>query len=590
MLEGDKAGIDMEKRLKISGALGSFPSALRWLLDQRLLWVILICLCMFGVAQAGEDVICEFCGMTNCTMGCKDSSIDDFGNRLMLMPGLPAELYYGSIVVILLVSFGLSEFLDKNAKPDKKYWVFNLFKIGFIRRLAKLPYIQFLFQLPVFLIFAFVVYCGLFGNDVINILPIATWTLWWAGLIFLIVFFGKAWCFMCPWDFVASLVQRLRFWGVPKETNTLGLTWPSWLKSLYPALVLFILLTWLELGVKVTISPRYTAYLALLMVVLAVIPALLFSRKPFCRYVCFVGRISGLYANFAPLEIRSNSMDVCHSCVGKACYNGNELGNPCPTGLVIPAIKANTYCTMCGECLKSCPHDNIALNIRPFGADLLKGVNVRPDEAALTLALLALTTFHGLEMTPLWEASTGFSVIGWLKSIMGTARLPAFTVGMAVCLVAPILVYWAIARITSAYVGDKNVSTKKVFVYYAFSLLPIALCYHVAHNGMHLFMEGQYIVPLLSDPMGTGADHFGTATVQMGPILSATTVWICQVILIVVGHVYGILFAKRISRTLYADAALARRSLIPMLGGMILFSLFSLWIMGLDMNMRSSLM
>jgi len=551
--------------------------------------LIVFWLCLSSLALAGEDVICEFCGMTNCTMGCKDSSIDDFGNKLMLMPGLPPGLYYGSMVAILFVSFALSELLDK-AKSPKQYRVFNLFSISFIRRFAKLPYSQFLFQLPVFLAFAFLVYCGLFGHAVVNIVPIATWTVWWAGLIFLIVFFGKAWCFVCPWDFVASLLQRLRPFGACKEPFTLGLSWPSWLKNLYPALGLFILLTWFELGFKITISPRHTAYLALLMVLLSVVPALLFNRRPFCRYGCFVGRISGLYANFAPVEIRSESQEVCRSCDSKACYNGNDRGNPCPTSLVVPRIEANTYCIMCGECIRGCPHDNVALNVRPFGADLLKGTEVRPDEAALTLVLLALTAFHGLEMTPLWESTTGFSVIGWLKSIMGSARLPAFTVGMVVCIVVPVLLYWGIAAVTHAFAGDKSVSIRQVFVHYAFSLLPIALCYHVAHNGMHLFMEGQYIVPLLSDPMGTGANYFNTASIQLGPILGAKTVWICQVILIIVGHVYGILFAKNMSRRLYRETVYARRSLVPMFAGMILFSLISLWIMHLDMNMRSSLM
>ncbi len=44
---------------------------------------------------------------------------------------------------------------------------------------------------------------------------------------------------------------------------------------------------------------------------LAIVPAFIFDRKSFCRYGCFVGRISGLYANFSPIEVRSANSEVC---------------------------------------------------------------------------------------------------------------------------------------------------------------------------------------------------------------------------------------------------------------------------------------
>ncbi|MBF0473765.1 MAG: hypothetical protein HQK93_08545, partial [Nitrospirae bacterium] len=49
----------------------------------------------------------------------------------------------------------------------------------------------------------------------------------------------------------------------------------------------------------------------------------------------------------------------------------------------------------------------------------------------------------------------------------------------------------------------------------------------------------------------------------------------------------GIGIAHRISRRLYSDKTKALRSLIPMLMAMICSSFLSLWIMHLDMYMRS---
>lgn len=509
---------------------------------------------------------------------------------MMLMSGMPAWLFFSAIALVLLISFIGIEILNRGGRGSRGYSKFNLLKLPFLKSWVKKPYFKFLFQFPVFLVFCFVIYAGIFGHGIINIAPILTWTIWWAGLIFLILFFGKAWCFICPWDFVATLFQHGKPFGVNQRPFTLGLKWPKALKNIYLAIGLFILLTWFELGFKVTSSPRFTAVLALVMVFLSVVPALIFEKRSFCKYGCLVGRISGLYAMFAPIEVRSIESSTCAQCKTKDCYAGNSKGNPCPTSLVVPQIQENTYCILCTECVKSCPHDNVAINVRPFATDLKRFTKVKNDEAWLAIILLALTSFHGLTMTPLWDSATGDSVISFIQSTLGLGRLMAFTLGMCVVNGMLALFYYMISVIARHVAGDKGVSVKKIFLYYAYSILPIALFYHLAHNGMHLFMEGQVIVPLLSDPLGRGMDLFGTARLSLGPILSSQTIWFLQVGLVLTGHIFGIIIAHHVSKRLYSDDRKAMRSLVPMLIGMIFFSFVSLWIMHLDMNMRSSLM
>jgi len=389
---------------------------------------------------------------------------------------------------------------------------------------------------------------------------------------------------------MATLFQHLKPFGVSKRPFTMGLKWPQEMKNIYLAIGLFILLTWFELGYKVTASPQGTALMALGMVFLAVVSAMIFDKRSFCKHACLVGRIQGLYAMFAPVEIRAKELKVCASCKTKDCYSGNDQGNACPTELTIPQITMNTYCILCTECVKSCPHDNVAFNLRPFSTDLQRFKRVKVDEAWLAIILLALTSFHGLTMTPLWDSSTEPSVVGWIQSVFNVGPLVGFTLGMAGINGFLIFFYYLISVVTHYFAGDPNVSTKKIFLYYAYSILPVALFYHLAHNGMHLFMEGQMVVPLLSDPMGQGSNFFGTAAWQMNPVLSADTIWILQVFLVIIGHIFGIIIAHYVSRKLYTDAKQATRSLIPMLIAMIVYSFISLWIMHLDMNMRGSLM
>jgi hypothetical protein len=171
---------------------------------------------------------------------------------------------------------------------------------------------------------------------------------------------------------------------------------------------------------------------------------------------------------------------------------------------------------------------------------------------------------------------------------------------MTAVLVAPMLLYIGfcmLARVLSKRLGPKedagaeNVSTMKIFIQFSYSVLPIALFYHVAHNGMHLFMEGQNVVPLLSDPMGFGWDLFGTASLRnLPPILGKDVIWTTQVLLVIIGHVFGIIISQKTSRKLFGEGRLATVVQIPLLAAMIIFSFLSLWIMHLDMNMRGTLM
>jgi ferredoxin len=544
-----------------------------------------------GLAWAAQRGTCPVCGMNlPCPMNCVGSTTTASGERLMIMAGMPVWFFVVGMALILSVSFISIELLHRRGSTLDSYWRFNLLTLSWLKAWLKQPWSKFSLQLPVFLVFCLIIYAGLFGHAIINIAPILTWTIWWAGLIFLILLLGKAWCVVCPWDFVATIFQQLKPFGVAKEPFTLGMKWPRWLKNIYLAMGLFILLTWFELGFKVTSSPRFTALLGIIMVVLAVAPAMIFGKKPFCKYGCLVGRISGLYAMFSPIEVRSAEPSVCAMCRTKDCYSGNARGNPCPTSLVVSQLKENTYCLLCAECVRSCPHDNVAINVRPFATDLLRFKTARNDEAWLAVILLALTSFHGLTMTSVWDSASGWSVIGFLQTALGLSRLSAFSLGMGLVNGFLILMYALICIITQRVAGNPAVSTKTIFLHYAYSILPIALFYHIAHNGMHFLMEGQLVIPLLSDPLGQGRNYLGTALWQLAPLVSAQGIWVLQVCFVVIGHISGIIIGHHVSRRLYAIPQQAIRSLIPMLIGMVFFSSVSLWLMQLDMKMRSSLM
>ena len=128
------------------------------------------------------------------------------------------------------------------------------------------------------------------------------------------------------------------------------------------------------------------------------------------------------------------------------------------------------------------------------------------------------------------------------------------------------------------------------FVRYAYALLPIALFYHLAHNMEHLLMEGPKVVTLASDPFGWGWNLFGTLGWAVPPLVSLDVLWILQILLVLVGHVYSLWVAQRTSINIFGDRKAAFKSQIPMLIGMIAFSIFSLWLLKQPMEMRTSAM
>ncbi len=530
---------------------------------------------------------------------------DPAGFFMHRMWGIPDWMYYISIAAVLLVSFLMFEGLaalgknrpdDYQANHSRSTDRIDLMRVPLIRRMLLSRPFRFTVQSITAALFILIIVAGLFGNQnpALNIAPLLTWTIWWGGLVVLIMFAGKAWCYLCPWDAIAFWVEKLHLWKKTDAGSGLGLPWPRVIRNISIATILFVGLTWIELGFGVTMRPRVTAYLGLTMLVMAIVSAFLFDRKSFCRYVCLVGRVSGLYALFSGIEFRPRNKDTCRRCATKECFTGSETAYGCPTFEHPHSMQTNTYCIQCAECLQACPHDNMAVNLRPWGEDLAVLDKPRSDEAYLALLMLTITGFHGLTMTPSWQA-----LIDSVQTALPLGRVSAFSLSMFVLMTAPILIYaalvWLSFAVSTRHVkadagSAASLSYYDYFVRYAYCVLPIALFYHLAHNVEHLLMEGQKVITLFSDPFGWGWNLFGTLGHTFPPLVSLDVLWILQVILVGIGHVYSLWAAQKISRRIFASATASARGQWPILLGMIAFSILSLWLLKQPMEMRTSAM
>ena len=367
--------------------------------------------------------------------------------------------------------------------------------------------------------------------------------------------------------------------------------WPKWARNVYPATILFIGLTWLELGYGVTMSPRGTAILALAMVLMAVVPALFFERRSFCRYGCLIGRICGLYSMVAPVEVRAKDRDVCKGCSTKDCLKGNDDGYPCPTGQYLGTMDRNTYCTVCTECIKSCPHDNVGINLRPWGADLQSLRKPKKDEATLAMVLLSLTSFHGLTMTPTWTA-----FVASARSATGLSWLITFSLGMAVILALPAAVYLVVTLFVSRAMQPRGLLVvaekgrwQKLASAYAYPLIPVALMYHLAHNAGHFLTEAGKLISVLSDPLGNGQDLFSTASMHIGPLAPMSVVWAVMIALVLTGHFWATRALERAHQGARGSGEVPLRARVLTAGFVLCASAANLWLLAQPMEMRTGM-
>jgi polyferredoxin len=522
-----------------------------------------------------------------------------------LMPGIPNTVFYAAAGVILLLSFVIFERYGKAKNPRswaRPYWRFELTRWAFLRRAMKSRWFQPALQIPVVLGFLAMIVIGLVGSQEPgrNIAPVVTWNIWWIGLIFLVLFFGNLWCFMCPWTAIPDWLMRFSLTSTAKIRG-LGRKYPRFKIWMWPAIILFAFVTWLEIIFDAANRPWLTSFIGIFMIVLAWVMLVVYERKAMCRYVCFVGRVSGQYAMMGMLELRRRDPETCRQCRTKDCYHGREgEGLPCPTHEFMGGMNDNQYCTLCTECVKSCPHDNIALRARSSGADILYRHRSKPDEAYLAVLIFIVSAFHGAAMVPWWgdrEAQVRTALIDAQTAVLGSdvlgfsgshGGMMTFTILMGLAILLPGLLYWALCWVMRRASGSRQLSTRQLFIKFAYTLLPVALFYHLAHNATHVFYEWSKLRRLISDPLGWGHDFFGTARAPLSALWSPESIWYLQVTLIVIGHIYGIIVAQREAFRLYGDRRQNFRVHLVMVVGMIAMSLLSLWLLAQPMYMRTA--
>jgi polyferredoxin len=421
-------------------------------------------------------------------------------------------------------------------------------------------------QLAVFIVmlmgYLFAILAGLIGTPVgsHNFSIVFVWIAWWAILILVAVpFFGRGWCAVCPIPLPGEWLQRGALLAPPdKKPKWLNLRVPKSFRNIWLQNISFLLLA-LFSSVLLT-TPNITGIVLAAMLFAAIGLSTVFERRAFCRYLCPVGGFIGLYSQTAPIELRIKDKQVCATCEGKPCYNGSSAGYGCPWDVFPGGLTKNTYCGLCMECIRTCPHNNIAINLRPFSADLAKP-STRMDEAFKAFIMLGSAMIYA----------------GVLLGPWGAFKDAAYNVGTSAWFVYAIIFLTIIFVIlpglfTLGILKTKStLPLKQRFASLATALIPLGLMFWVAFSLSFVLTNASYILASLSDPLGLGWNLFGTANTAWQPMLTAILAP-GQTLALVGGLIWS-------GRTAQKAANEAKLSPVPVILYCLIVTLVMLWLL-----------
>jgi hypothetical protein len=458
---------------------------------------------------------------------------------------IPLWLYlYGAAGAVVLSFLPLALFSRKERYSANRYPRFDLFRIRSLNRVLTSHLLTSGLRLLSVALFMVVVIAGLVGlQSGFNFAPTFVWVTWWVGLSLFTAFVGNLWPLVNPWrvvfDWAEGLVRRFGYREGLDEPFPVAL-------GIWPAVGLYLMFVWIENVFSGSYLPRNIALFALVYSLITLYGMAYFDKETWLRRGDVFSVFFGLLGSFAPTEVRVKNADVCLGCDG------------CDVG-------AGGGCLSCYECFARAAPDERELNLRPPAVGLGVPEKVTPGGAAFVTVVLAGVTFDGLLETPLWLEIVRLTPV---TQTLGTILLPLLFFGIY-------LGFVEVSRILGGKGGFWRFAAA-----YAFSLVPIAIAYQVAHYYTYLLVQGQMIVSLVSDPLGWGWNLFGTADFEPHyGIVGAGFVWYSQVALIVAGHVIAVYLAHSISLRLLHDPGRALRSQLPMLALMVLYTMTSLWIL-----------
>ncbi|HEY9297917.1 MAG TPA: sigma 54-interacting transcriptional regulator, partial [Phormidium sp.] len=211
----------------------------------------------------------------------------------------------------------LTEEVFWSAQTKKKEFRVNLLNANpWLRRFLRSPWwpdrINYWFTFSFFALVVGILFLGPQSrqeNFALNLF----WAWWWPLILIGFPFVGRLWCAVCPFMIYGEITQKLSLWLWPRQLKR----WPRQSAEKWGGWFLFglfvLIFLWEELW-----NLENTAYLSACLLLLITAGAMIFSaifeRRFWCRYLCPIGGMNGLFAKLSMTELRAQQGTCSAEC------------------------------------------------------------------------------------------------------------------------------------------------------------------------------------------------------------------------------------------------------------------------------------
>ena len=371
---------------------------------------------------------------------------------------------------------------------------------------------------------ALVVAAGLFGtgDPMMNLAPTLIWIIGLVGLALTVACVGNLWRALDPWRAVFEAADALA--RRCARTGGIALNWP-YPRALgaWPAVILLLLLTWFEVVYPQAAIPYRIACVLLAWSALTLTGMLCFGREIWQRNADVFAVYFATLGRFAPIAAGPDARSIVLRAPGR--------------GLI--------------------------------AADAGSAAMV-----AFVIAMLSTVLFDGLLGGQIWWFVQR-ALIRALPQINDDNGYVIGAVGLVGVWLLFLAAYVLTCAVTAWLVRERSVGT--IARLFALTLVPIAVAYNIAHNFSSLLIQGQLVIPLLSDPFGYKWNLFGTATYYPNiGIVDARFTWYVAIGAIVVGHVISVWLAHRVALREFGVPRKATFASVPLTILMVIYTAVSL--------------
>lgn len=416
-----------------------------------------------------------------------------------------------------------------------------------------------------------------------NLGNLIVWSYWWPIIIILAISFGRIWCMICPVEIITTFFAKI---GMRKKR-------PKWLLSGWVITVFYMVILFFGIqGIAIHRNPTFMSLYLLTIVGVSILVGSIYEKNTFCRYVCPVGYLLGLYSRLSFFGWRVKDSSVCNNCKDKSCiqkeYQYNLNYKSCGVDLYPANINDNSDCILCAGCLKTCDKYQSEQNIkRPnpqltnigFANDLFKLKTLKMAEFVFVLVV------SGFVIYEIWaEWSVSKKLLLYIPNTVydslsiNNNMLFGIIKSLILFILIPLAI-WLIPFVISRIVGA-SIKLKDYFLVYGIAFIPIMAAAHLSKAVLKVTSRIPYFEHLSDDISGisTAQKIIDKEIVihQNSPLTNFVVSLLLSAIMI--GGIWlSIKVVKRINQKQNTNAATFSYYLIPIVYGSIFMLMILAW-------------